>query len=413
MTRGTKTATGPAGRDQAEGRPLTDLVLEFIWHHEQASRAEVARGLSLSRSTASEIVGDLLETGLVAEAGDGPSRGGRRPVLLEFQDSAHGILGVDMGASHVSVALTDLRAKVLAWHRRDHPVRADPEGTRGLILDLCDAALRDAPGIRDRLVGIGVAVPSPVDPARPSRLPATVMPAWEGRTGFHVLTERFGVPIFVDNDANLGALAEHWWGGARGLGDFTYVKLGTGIGSGHMIRGEIYRGFSSVAGEIGHLGIDPTGPPCLCGNRGCLTTFAGTPALLARAEALLAEYPESPLAGSSVTLEALEDAALADDPLALQVVAEAADYLGTAIAGVLNLMNPGAVILGGSLTRVGDRLFVPLREAALRRTLVSSMASSEIRASELGPRAFALGAATQVLDAALHDPSLFPGMART
>ena len=408
-----RATTGPTNADEARGRPLAHLVLEFIWHQRQVSRAEIARTLGLSRSTVSEIVATLLETGLVAEGAEGPSRGGRRPTLLVFQDDAHVILGVDMGASHVSVALTDLRGGILAWDDREHPVRSDPEGTRALIREMAAAVLGEVPGAEGRLMGIGISVPSPVDPKQPDRLPEIVLPAWKGRSGFEALGERYGVPVFVDNDANLGALAEHWWGGARGLEDFAYIKLATGIGSGHMIRGEIYRGSSSVAGEIGHVSIDPAGEPCICGNRGCLITFAGAQALVARAGELLPDHPGSVLADGALTLTALEDAALADDPLALRVFEEAAQHLGVAIAGLLNVMNPAAVILGGSITRVGDRILVPLRETVLRRTLVSSVASSEIRMTELGPRAFAVGAATLVLAAALEDPTLFPRFART
>jgi predicted NBD/HSP70 family sugar kinase len=176
-----------------------------------------------------------------------------------------------------------------------------------------------------------------------------------------------------------------------------------------MIRGEIYRGATGVAGEIGHLAIDPNGEPCICGNRGCLGTLVGTQALVGRARALLPEFPASALHGVELTIAALEDAALADDPLALRVVHEAAQHLGVAVAGVLNLLNPGRVILGGGLSRLNERLLAPLREMVLRRTLVNSVAASDIRTSELGPRDIALGAATHVLDAALIDPRLFPG----
>jgi predicted NBD/HSP70 family sugar kinase len=381
----------------------------MIWHEHQISRAEIARRTGLSRSTVSEIVSGLLDTRLVAEVGDGPSRGGRRPILLAFQDDAFVILGVDMGATHVSVALTNLRGQVLAWQHRDHAVRGDPSGTGRVILELCDACLTSWGGARRRLLGVGVAVPSPVESRHPDRLSDVVLPAWSGQSAVEGVRSRYGVPVFVDNDANLGALAERWWGAGRGVDDFTYIKVATGVGSGHMIRGEIYRGATGVAGEIGHLAIDPNGEPCICGNRGCLGTLVGTQALVARATALLPEFPDSALHGVAVTITALEDAALADDPLALRVVQEAAQHLGIAVAGVLNLMNPARVILGGGLSRLSERLLAPLRETVLRRTLVNSVAASDIQTSELGPRDIALGAATHVLDAALTDPRLFPG----
>lgn len=384
---------------------MIDQILRVIWSEERVSRAEIARTLAVSRSTVSEAVSNLLGTGLVREAGDGPSSGGRRPILLEFQDDACVILGVDMGATHVSVALTDLRGRVLTFANRPHPVRTDPEGTRALVVELCEECLRTT---RKPLVGIGVSVPAPVNPEDPGHVSRLVLPAWEGRTGFDELGARFGVPVLVDNDANLGALAERWWGAGQGKDDFTYVKISTGIGAGHMINGKIYRGSSGFAGEIGHISVVPDGEPCVCGNRGCLGTVVGSQALVARAEELRAQYPDSLLFDADLTIDAVEDAALEGDPLGLQVVREAADHLGLAIAEVLNLMNPSSVILGGNLARVGEALLVPLREAVLPRTLVSAVAASEIRTSDLGPRSVAVGAATLVLDAALEDPALFP-----
>lgn len=391
--------------------PLADSVLRLIWSEHRISRAEIAQRLSLSRSTVSEIVEPLLASGLVAEAGAGASRGGRRPIVLEFQDEAFDILGVDMGASHVSVARVDLRGRVQAWFGKEHAVQADPDGTREAIRTLCDAAMSGIP--RRRLVGIGIAVPSPVDPNHPERLSTVALPEWQGLHGFKSLLAKYRVPIQVDNDANCGALAEHWWGGAQGLQDFTFIKVATGIGAGHFLGGAIRRGASGVAGEIGHVAIDSRGELCVCGNRGCLTTLVGGYALVARAEALRASVPQSELNTGKVTLSRIEQAALRDDPLALQVVHEAAEHLGVAIASLLNLLNPAAVILGGSLAVLGDRLLVPLRASALRRTFVPAVASTEIGVSTLGPQSIAIGAATLVLDAALQDPTLFPSLRNT
>jgi predicted NBD/HSP70 family sugar kinase len=391
-------------------RPLADAILRLIWREKRISRAAIAQQGDLSRSTVSEVVSEILPTGLVAEVGLGKSRGGRRPVLLEFQDDACVILGVEMGAAHVGVALTDLRGKVLAWEERDHPVRTDPDGTRSLISELADECLQNGVRAGRPLVGIGVALPSPFDPAHPDDLSTIVLPEWEGRLGLEGLGERYGVPLFIDNDANLGALAEHWWGAGRGVADFTYIKVATGIGSGHIIGGEIYRGSTGVAGEIGHTAIDPNGKPCICGLRGCLVTLIGTPALLERAQELLPEHPNSVLAGREVDICDLERAALDGDSVAVQVAQEAAANLGIVVAGLLNLMNPSMVVVGGDLAGLGELLLVPLREMARSRTLVSSVAAAEIRASELGPKSVAIGAATLALKAALEDSRLFPAI---
>jgi predicted NBD/HSP70 family sugar kinase len=279
-----------------------------------------------------------------------------------------------------------------------------------LIAELC-AHCMNAPTVAGRpLVGVGVAVPSPVDPSHPDRLSPVVLPAWQGKLGLDELSDSLGVPLMIDNDANLGALAEQWWGVGCGTDDLAYIKVATGIGSGHVIGGEIYRGATGVAGEIGHLAIAPQGKQCVCGLRGCLVTLVGAAALVARTGELLAEHPDSALAGRRVTMADIEAAALAGDALAQRVATEAAGHLGIALAGLLNLMNPSMVVLGGDLAGLGELLLEPVRETVRRRTLVSSVSAAELRTSELGPRSVAMGAATMVLKEALNDCRLFPAI---
>ena len=394
--------------DPDKPRPLAGAVLRLIWEERRISRADIALKAELSRSTVSEIVNEILPLGLVAEVGEGPSSGGRRPIVLEFRDDVCVILGVEMSGSHVSVVLTNLRGKILAWESREHPVRSDPPGTRKVITELCRICLENPAAAGRPLVGIGVAVPSPIDVSDPDRLSEVVLPAWKGRLGLDDLSRRYNVPLLVDNDANLGALAEQWWGLGRDIDNLAFIKVATGIGSGHIVNGEIYRGAAGVAGEIGHMAIDPHGEPCICGLRGCLATLVGGRALKARATELAADFPQSDLAGRDFTVGNIENAALADDPLAQQVVREAAKHLGTAIAGMLNLMNPAVVVLGGDFARLGELVLEPLRKRVRSRTLVSSVATAEILLSELGPQSVAVGAATLVLKTALEDSSLFP-----
>jgi predicted NBD/HSP70 family sugar kinase len=382
-------------------RPSLNPVLHLLWRERRISRAELARRTDLSRSTVSELIEVLMEHRLVRESGVGESHGGRRPIILEFIDDAWLILGIDVGAAHVSVCLTDLRCQEQAWASASHPVRDDPRGTRETIERLCDQVLAQVKDGAARLLGIGVGVPSPVDPRRPDTLSELVLPAWRGVGVKAGLEARYRVPVLVDNDANLGALAESFWGRSRDVSESCFVKVATGIGSGHIIRGQIYRGASGVAGEIGHMTIDEHGERCLCGLRGCLVTSVGSAALLARAKARGAS--------SSVTasIGALEDAALAGDAHAVAVIEEAADHLGNALANVINLLNPAVVAVGGSIARVGPAFFGPLRAAVRNRTLVTSAAVAEIVPSALGDRVVALGGATLLLQEALNDPATF------
>ncbi len=411
MPRRDWTRKGERRADPDRPRPLADSVLRLIWRERRISRADIARQAGLSRSTVSEIVAELLPSGLVTEIGAGRSRGGRRPIVLEFQDDAHVVLGVEMGANHVCVALTDLRGRLLNWDCRPHPVRDDPRGARGVITELCTGSLDEKVTGGIPLAGIGVAAPSPVHPADPYELDRVVLPAWGGDLGLKALADSYGVPLMVDNDANLGALAERWWGTGREVDDFVYIKLATGIGAGYVLGGEIYRGATGVAGEIGHVAIDPRGKTCVCGLRGCLATKVGAEALLERAGELAADEPAHPAHGGQLTMTELLEAALADDPLALTVVREAGESLGIAVAGLLNVLNPSLVVVGGDLARLGPLLVDPLQATVEERTLVSSKAAVEIRTSELGPQSVAVGAATMILEAALGDSQRFPAVA--
>ncbi|MEM9492161.1 MAG: ROK family transcriptional regulator, partial [Myxococcota bacterium] len=221
--------------DAAEMRAKNSrLLLNLIWHEQRISQAELARRTGLSRSTVSVIVRQLESNGLIQVIGTGTSTGGRRPVLLGFCDDAFLPLGVEIGSRHITAALTDLRGNVRAIHSIEFGVRDDPEGALAAAKQLIDRCIASEP--ISRILGLGIGVPSPVDPAQPGRLSPLLIPAWRDYDVHQWFAERYPVPVFIDNDANLGALAEHWWGDEND--DLTYIKIGTGIGAGHIIRGE-------------------------------------------------------------------------------------------------------------------------------------------------------------------------------
>ncbi len=386
--------------------PLMDSVLRLLWREHQISRAEISRQLDLSRSTVTEIIKDLLQTGLVAEVGSGESSGGRKPILLQFQDDAKVILGIDIGATHVSVAMTNLRGKLLFWKEKDFPVREDSDGTHKLINELCDESLSSQNMGYDKLLSMGVSVPSPVDPIRPEYLSETIIPAWHGKSGLERLREKYRVPVYLDNDANLGALAEHWWGAGKGVNDLIYIKISNGIGAGYIFGGKLYRGSKGIAGEMSHMPIDPNGRLCGCGLRGCLGTVISAWALKERVRILSSLYPDSPLVNGDLRIIDIEDAALNYDPLAIQIVNEATNYLTSAITSLVNLMNPELIILGGSLSRLGELVLNPIQEKIDSSALVSSVSKTKLIPSALGSKGIAIGAATLAIEQAFTDPKI-------
>ncbi len=252
------------------------LILNLLWTEQQISRADLSRRTGLSRSTVSAIVNDLLSTGLVKEAHAGVSTGGRRPIILEFQDAASLIVGIELGATHVSCVLTDLRCKVRASWSVRVPVRDEPEVTLDKMITAVHAVLEADGAQPSQLLGIGVAVPSPVDSRRPTELLPLIVPKWQGYNIATHLQKNFSRRVFIDNDANLGALAELWWAAGPAVRNLAYIKVATGIGAGLIIDGRIFRGSGGIAGEIGHTAIDASGARCECGLNGCLTTFIGT-----------------------------------------------------------------------------------------------------------------------------------------
>ncbi|MBW2509206.1 MAG: ROK family transcriptional regulator [Deltaproteobacteria bacterium] len=382
------------------------LILNLLWTEREISRADLARRTSLSRSTVSAIVSDLLSTNLVKESHAGVSSGGRRPILLQFQDDSSFIIGLELGATHVSCVLTDLRCSVRASWSAPAPVRDDPEGALQKMTMAVRAVL-DAGGVpSSRVVGIGVAVPSPVDRERPGELLPLILPKWKGYDIASHLEDFLLRPVFVDNDANLGALAELWWGAGSSAKDLAYIKVATGIGAGLIINGRIFRGSSGIAGEIGHTSIDPNGPQCICGLRGCLATLIGTPALLKRAkDALRASGSNRP---APTSIDELVNAALEGEPTAVELMQYTGHQLGIGIANMLNLLNPEMVVLGGGIARAGDLVLDPVRETIRGLSLPASISNTEIRTTGLNEWGIAVGAATLVLQGALETPVLFP-----
>jgi predicted NBD/HSP70 family sugar kinase len=239
----------------------------------------------------------------------------------------------------------------------------------------------------DEVVGIGIGVPAPVDAATGMISVRGIMRGWDEVHIAHVLSKRLARPVFVDNDANLGALAESALGASRGYRDSVYVRASYGTGAGIVLSGQLHRGFAGTAGEIGHVQVDPQGDICRCGSRGCLDTVVGAQALL------------EPLRASHGTM-ALRDViqrALDGDPGCARVIADAGASIGAVVAGLAMAVNPQCVVVGGELAETGELLLGPLREAIRHRVLLNQIAPLEVVPAELGQRAEVIGGLELVL----------------
>ena len=373
-------------------------VIRLLWQEEAISRAEIARRLLLSRSTVSAIVGELIALGLAEDHGPGRSTGGRRPLILGFRDDTYTLLGVDVAANYVGALLMNLKGQSLGWEKVAFPVVEDPEGTLALMKELCRRVIEGSTTDAEQLAGIGISVPSPVDASHPGSMSSLDFPNWRGYNVIDAVRQVHDVPVSVDNDANLAALAEYWWGEGKSDPELAFIELGAGIGAGHLIDGKIYRGATGIAGEIGHVSIHSEGPQCVCGLKGCLVTYIGAAALLREAQRQDVSMETQDTAG-------LIKAAYAGDLAAQKVLAESAKHLGVAVASLINLMNPSRVILGGALSRAGDFLLKPLRTALAERVPATSHSEATVTISQLSEEAKALGAATLALDGVMADQS--------
>ena len=385
------------------------LVLRLIRQHGPLARVAIARRTGLSRTTVSSIVDGLLAEEIVREGetlNAAPS-GGRRPTLVHFNESAGLILGADMGRTHFTIIATDLDARIIARRSGPWDTNNGPDVCLPRLIEEIRALMSERNLDWDRVVGVGIGIPGPVDVALHTLVAPPRMAGWDGADVEGIIRAALNVPVILNNDTNVGALAESRYGAAAGESDFAYVKVGTGIGCGLVINGEIYRGSSGVAGEIGHFTMDENGPLCDCGNRGCLEAMAGAPQLVRYA--LDAGYDQGEVAPDALSQSEIDvaevvQAALHGDVACQAAIWRAGELIGVALANLVNLVNPSVILLDGSVSHAGEILLAPIRKAIEERSLWAASHALRVQVSALGDSAIALGAATMVLDAVFGSP---------
>jgi predicted NBD/HSP70 family sugar kinase len=365
-------------------------VVEVMTTLGQASRAEIARRTGLSRTTVSTIVAELLEHGLVIEEATAvPGQIGRPPVLLTLEPRAAFPVGIDFDHDRVMVAVSDLRRTILAERTATWDVDGDARGAMRCAQRLIDEVLDEAEIDAERVLGVGVALAGPVDPATGAVHPSSgILPSWLGLDPRAELETLLGTRVFIDNDANLGTLAEVTAGAATGAPCVAYVSICSGIGAGLAIDGKPYRGHRGLAGELGHVLIDPSGSLCRCGGRGCLETVASGPALIA----LMKDSR-----GIEVTIPELVALAREGDASSRRVVADAGRAVGTALASLVAIFGPDTIVVGGELGEAGELLLEPMRLAVERFSSPAATEDLRIVSGALGDRANLVGALALVL----------------
>ncbi|MFE2142148.1 ROK family protein [Streptomyces sp. NPDC059456] len=350
------------------------------------TQAEIARSTGLSAATVSNIVRELKDGGTV-EVTD-TSAGGRRARSVSLSGDAGIVIGVDFGHTHLRVAVGNLAHQVLA--EESAPLDVDASWADGF--DRAEALVGELiAGIgvgREKVIGVGLGVPGPIDVESGTLGSTAILPGWAGINPRQELSQRLGVPVYVDNDANLGALGELVWGSGRGVKDLAYIKVASGVGAGLVINGQIYRGPGGTAGEIGHITLDESGPVCRCGNRGCLETFAAARYVLPLLQSTH---------GPELTMERVVELAREGDPGCRRVIADVGRHVGSGVANLCNVLNPSRVVLGGSLAEAGELVLAPIRESVGRYAIPSAARQLSVLTGSLGGRAEVLGALALVL----------------
>ena len=370
------------------------LVLRTVRERGPISRTDIAQHARLSPATVSDISNLLIEQNLVYERSEGPSTGGRRPVLLDVNDDAGLVVGVKVTQSHLVVALTNLGATLVEQETVALGHDPAPEPVVAALADAVRRMQERHPG--RRVFGIGLGLAGTID--RDAGV-CTFSPLlhWRNVPVRALVQARLELPVVVENDVNTLTLAEQWFGNGLGVQDFVVVTVGRGVGMGMVLGGRLYRGGLGGGGEIGHLTMEPGGPRCECGKYGCLEALVAEPALSAAIEERLGR-----------ALPLAEAAALAErgDQRAQEVFTRAGRTLGTAIAHVVNVLNPPLIILGGE--GLG---FLPPMSAALRETLSTESFPGFSERLQLvvepwGDDAWARGAAGLMLEEAFS-PTLY------
>lgn len=389
------------------------LVLDLIVRKGPLSRSQLAEEVQLTKTAITDIVNELVRHGLVRQVGEGSSNGGRRPILLDLNSGAYRIIVADLSGPTVRVALSDLRANLSESHYVTRRLRLADQFTVTDLLIMINEVLKGTKGASDDarpLLGIGVAVPGLLDYETGTVISAVQL-GWSNVPLKAKLEKHFKLPVFVEREINAALLGEQWFGDARQLDDMLYVTLGTGVGVSMMLKGALYRGHNRLAGEFGHTVIQNDGPLCKCGSRGCLESLASMTAITERVkkEFLLGEVDaklETIIreSGGQVDLDSVFTAAMQGSASAKQAVEEAGRFLGMGLANLVNLFDPEALFIGGSIPAApGYEAYLNVaRRAMEERILHGKQRRPKLVVSRFNERARLVGATALVLTEVLR-----------
>jgi len=372
-------------------------LLELIRTNKQVSKADLAQLSGLSPTASGSIVSNLLEKGYIREAGIGISKGGRRPNLYELNPKSYYSIGVDIDVDFIRFILMDITGNVEYRDKISSGFDQSVPESIGAVVEKVRQIVRLNNISEDRLLGVGISVPGMVENKTHEIIFAPNL-GWEQVNLEHMMSGVGDFPIYVDNEAMCSAICENWLGCCTEQKDFVCINMKSGIGSSIFAGGNLYRGCSGSAGEIGHIMVDHNGPKCACGNYGCLETLVSSKSMVEKArrlvrQGLITDFSETLDINSINSIDDIVGAIKSGNEAARVIFVEAAGYLGLALANLINTINPSRIVLGKELVKFSEDILEHLRNIALAKALKYPASRVEILLSELGEDTSALGAA--------------------
>jgi Transcriptional regulator/sugar kinase len=378
------------------------LIIRLMHRAKICTRAQLAEATGLKQATITYIIGDMIDWGIVAETGVVEGKLNRRSVGIKLKNDYYRILGIRLSRRFIELGLFDIAGNSLMIEEVAVTERLTPANAINIIRKESDKILATQPDIK--LLGVGAAIPGPLNILNGQIEMISDMPGWEKVNFSEELKRVFDAPVFVDQDANCGALGEFWYGDVEGHKDILYVAAGHGIGAGIIIDGKIYRGALGTSGEIGHMSVDYGGEVCACGNRGCLELYCST-------QKLRRDYKREVLCGAKgeidIDADSIIRAAAEGDETAVKVYKPLAVFLGLGLVNIVNILNPSLIILSDRMSSAGKLLLDTVSDTLKKNLLPSIYENLTIRLGSEVKNIFLHGADALVMENILLSPTAY------
>jgi len=385
------------------------LILSIITEQGPISRIAIAKKTGLTKSAISKVVEDLIRIGLVKEVGIDDTSVGRKPITLKLTTDNYFVIAVGIRRTEISAGIADLRGNIIARKKACLEERASQNTILKKLIGLIYRVVKDSGVRKEKVVIMGIGSPGPLYAHSGIILSPPNFPGWHNIPLRKLIEEEFKIPVFIDSDANTCALGEKWFGSGKGINNFIYLLYDEGVGAGIVINGEIYRGADGIAGEVGHTSISLRGKSCECGNYGCLENFVSHSVITLKAKRLISSGRKTIITKmvkgklKDIKVKIIVEAAQKKDELALELLEEAARYLGIGITNLVNLFNTKTIIIGGQFAQAGEILLDPIRKIVKKRAYPAVARNLSITTDHLRKKVYVAGATALALSFVFRD----------